>query len=200
MAELKRNLRPQNLRLALRASSGLTVGHIYPLVQQRNILGRSVDAAVPLEDKKVSRKHATVDIQNGFHFVVDLGSINGTYINGKKLAKAQILQPGDELRIGSTVFVVELMEHVRSHAPQAFTEATRAIVLSKKDIDRELSSEMPASQIPPSAASVNATGARWISLVDLAPRDALFTQNSRRWMGIFVALGTVGAALWFSWH
>lgn len=181
-----RTLRPQNLRLALRASSGLVVGQIYPLSQHRNILGRSVDAVVPLDDERVSRKHATVDIQNGFHYVVDLGSVNGTYLNGKKIDKAHVLQPGDELRVGSTVFRVELLEQVRLHAGPNWRESTRVIALASD------SAKAPAEPL-------NATGARWVALIDLAPREALFTPRSRRWMAGLVGAALVGAALYLSY-
>jgi pSer/pThr/pTyr-binding forkhead associated (FHA) protein len=61
-------------------------------------------------DAGVSRRHAILSIRNGMHIVEDLGSANGTYVNGRRLAPeaAVSLNAGDELRCGTLVMLVEI--------------------------------------------------------------------------------------------
>lgn len=125
---MNRTLRPRNLKLALRAESGLSLGEIYPLTQSRNVIGRRVDAAVPIDDARASRNHASIDVQNGFHYLVDLGSTNGTYLNGRKLERGAAVSVGDEVRIGSLVLRVTLLEQAKAQVGKTWKEATRAVL------------------------------------------------------------------------
>lgn len=79
----------------------------FPLSQELVTIGRreDCDLRIPLGD--VSRKHCTI-IQNDSGLQVhDLGSSNGTYVNGEKVQKSS-LRAGDHLRIGSLRFVVQV--------------------------------------------------------------------------------------------
>jgi hypothetical protein len=70
------------------------------------VLGRDQACAnVPLDDEQVSRTHAQLMLVNGQIVVRDLGSSNGTYVNGERVAHA-VLQPGDVVRMGDTEFAV----------------------------------------------------------------------------------------------
>ena len=67
-------------------------------------IGRSSECSVVINDVKVSRVHAQlVQDDEGRISVVDLGSTNGTKVNGKHIAGEMRLSPGDELRVGDTV-------------------------------------------------------------------------------------------------
>lgn len=67
-------------------------------------IGRSSECSVVINDVKVSRVHAQlVQDDEGRISVVDLGSTNGTKVNGKRIAGEMRLSPGDELRVGDTV-------------------------------------------------------------------------------------------------
>lgn len=67
-------------------------------------IGRSSECSVVINDVKVSRVHAQlVQSDNGNISVVDLGSTNGTMVNGKRIVGEMRLNPGDELRVGDTV-------------------------------------------------------------------------------------------------
>lgn len=70
-------------------------------------LGRSPACVVVLEnDTFASSVHARVFRQDGDVFVEDLGSTNGTYVNGERLAAPTQLKRGDHLKVGSTVLEV----------------------------------------------------------------------------------------------
>jgi len=62
-------------------------------------IGRSPDCGIFLDDVTVSRKHAVIVQRDGGFFVEDQGSLNGTFVNRKRVESAQ-LEDGDELQIG----------------------------------------------------------------------------------------------------
>ncbi|MFQ5948073.1 MAG: FhaA domain-containing protein, partial [Acidimicrobiia bacterium] len=66
----------------------------------RALLGRSEQADIRLEEAAVSRFHALLWRETGQAWVVDLGSSNGTLLNGGRVRDAQSLQPGDALTFG----------------------------------------------------------------------------------------------------
>jgi hypothetical protein len=79
-------------------SGGGRAGEMFPLEGETTI-GRSPDCGIFLDDVTVSRKHAVLrDRDNGF-FIEDQGSLNGTFVNRKRVESAQ-LDDGDELQIG----------------------------------------------------------------------------------------------------
>jgi FHA domain len=62
-------------------------------------IGRSPDCGIFLDDVTVSRKHAVLSEGDGGFFIEDQGSLNGTFVNRKRVESAQ-LEDGDELQIG----------------------------------------------------------------------------------------------------
>jgi pSer/pThr/pTyr-binding forkhead associated (FHA) protein len=68
------------------------------------LLGRDGDVAVWLESPSVSRHHARIRVSGTDATIEDLGSKNGTYLRGERLATPSPLTDGDEIRLGS-VFV-----------------------------------------------------------------------------------------------
>lgn len=69
------------------------------------VIGRSADCDLTLESVYVSRRHARIEFSAGKHLVVDEKSKNGVFVNGKRIAKSQALEPGDEVRIGDASMV-----------------------------------------------------------------------------------------------
>ena len=67
-------------------------------------IGRSGES-LPLSDKTISRRHAELTPDGGKWVLRDLGSSNGTYVNGVRLATARTLQMGDQVRAGTTLIV-----------------------------------------------------------------------------------------------
>ena len=72
-------------------------------------LGRAKDCDIVVADLNVSRRHAEVRLENGEHWLVDLGSTNGTSVNGTRVSRAK-LENGDRIELGSTGFVFERSE------------------------------------------------------------------------------------------
>ncbi len=80
---------------------------VIPLGRPRTVMGRQTDCNIRIPSGSVSRQHCEVLIDGGTVTIKDLGSSNGTYINLKKVAQAQ-LKPGDMIGIGGCVFVVRI--------------------------------------------------------------------------------------------
>lgn len=71
------------------------------------IIGRDEDADMKLSDESVSRFHATIIYENGFLYISDQSSSNGTYLNGRRIQKER-LKDKDILRMGDTTIRVEI--------------------------------------------------------------------------------------------
>lgn len=69
-------------------------------------IGRAEDNAIVLDDDQVSRRHAVVHRQGNHYIVEDLGSRNGTSVNGNRIAAPTLLHPGDTLCVGRTGMLV----------------------------------------------------------------------------------------------
>jgi FhaA, N-terminal domain/FHA domain len=71
------------------------------LDQKRSVLGRSRDADVQIEDPNVSRRHAEIVQEGPVYWLVDLGSTNGTEVDGKRVQRAR-LGDGSRFTVGET--------------------------------------------------------------------------------------------------
>ena len=79
-------------------------GTRHELGNGRNVIGRGTEADIRLPDTGVSRKHVDVVLEGGVATVEDLGSTNGTLVNGRRVSR-QALADGDVIRIGHSVLV-----------------------------------------------------------------------------------------------
>lgn len=89
---------PRGPALVVRAGGG-RAGESFGTDGPRTLIGRSPECDVFLDDVTVSRKHAVVSERDGAFLVEDQGSLNGTFVNRKRVESAQ-LEDGDELQIG----------------------------------------------------------------------------------------------------
>lgn len=91
----------------VRPSLVLPDGTTLALGRSPIVIGRLPECDVVLGDTNVSRRHAQVALDDGEVVVTDLGSTNGTFVNGRKVTRAAV-QPGDELAIGTSRLRVEV--------------------------------------------------------------------------------------------
>lgn len=73
----------------------------------RMIAGRAEDVDIHLPDTFVSSHHVRVEARADGLLVDDLGSTNGTFVNGQEIAGPVVIGPGDQVTIGDSVFRVE---------------------------------------------------------------------------------------------
>jgi adenylate cyclase len=71
-------------------------------LERANTLGRHPDNSIQLLDRIVSKNHCTVHLVDTGYVLEDLGSLNGTYVNGERVEGKRALHPGDEIVLGST--------------------------------------------------------------------------------------------------
>ncbi len=84
-------------------------GNQYEIADAEIAIGRSQQCHVVLEDRRSSRKHSLIKRDQDKFFLKDLGSANGTLLNGNRVDE-QELQSGDEIQIGDTKFTFEMVQ------------------------------------------------------------------------------------------
>jgi hypothetical protein len=88
----------EGIALVVRSGGGRQ-GETFPLERAEVEIGRSPDADVFLDDVTVSRSHAILSKEDSGYVIEDKGSLNGTYVNRRRVEKAT-LEDGDEVQIG----------------------------------------------------------------------------------------------------
>lgn len=97
--------RKQPAELVVVVSEALQ-GRRYP-VGTATVIGRSADADIVVDDSYASDLHVRVGMQNGTLTVHDLGSTNGTYVNGRRITVPTAVTLGDSVQIGKTILEVK---------------------------------------------------------------------------------------------
>ncbi|PSB25122.1 FHA domain-containing protein [Stenomitos frigidus] len=81
-------------------------------------IGRHREAAIPLRDRAMSRRHAVIlYIQSVGFQLVDLNSMNGSFINGERIQQRRVLKDGDRIRVGSIHFTFYVSHRSRALDP-----------------------------------------------------------------------------------
>ena len=83
-------------------------GRAIPLAPGENVIGRDPQAAVFVDDSTVSRRHARVILSGAAAVLEDLGSKNGTTVNGRPPGSSCLLRHGDAVLLGSVLFTVRM--------------------------------------------------------------------------------------------
>ena len=98
---------PSGWEILLEVVEGAESGAHYRVTRSRVLIGRG-GCEVPLSDPRVSRRHASLEIYGATCVLLkDLGSTNGTWVNGRRSSSCQ-LQDGDEIRIGDTRMTITI--------------------------------------------------------------------------------------------
>jgi pSer/pThr/pTyr-binding forkhead associated (FHA) protein len=85
---------------ALVVRSGSLAGVVHQLQKAQVTIGRSPSCDIFLDDVTVSRNHAELSVADGVVELSDMDSLNGTYVNRRRIEEPEILKNGDELQIG----------------------------------------------------------------------------------------------------
>jgi hypothetical protein len=114
--------RPDGRSYVLRFISGKYQGGEFPVAADKQILiGRSSDLDMVLVEDMVSRKHARIGMQGDQIWIEDLGSTNGTFVNGEKIKRAR-LKEGDRVLIGTSI-----LKLISGDAPREGMDAKREL-------------------------------------------------------------------------
>jgi ABC-type multidrug transport system ATPase subunit/pSer/pThr/pTyr-binding forkhead associated (FHA) protein len=136
-------------------------GKVVDLPQGELLIGRVEPAGLVISDSEVSRRHAHFIYRDGKYFLEDLGSVNGTLLNGQRISGQRALADGDEIMLGTKVTLV-------FHQPQPKSEIPSEV----------LETRMPVSQMPSPDATMFDQGvdlSALLSSVNVAPPQLLVT-------------------------
>ena len=98
----------QTGRLVVLSSPALREGEAHELDSSSVTIGRGPQNDVPIEeDQFASADHARFEPRQDGIYVLDVGSTNGTFVNGSRLVEPHRLRPGDVVRVGETDFRFE---------------------------------------------------------------------------------------------
>lgn len=86
--------------------AGPTPGVTFPLEGDQLTIGRDSSNSVAINDAEVSRRHSRLSFQGGKYVIEDLGSTNGTFVNGQRLAGPVVLKAGDVVSLGEQIVLM----------------------------------------------------------------------------------------------
>ena len=171
--------------------TGAKAGERYRLVKERTIIGRHPGCDIVVDSGAVSRQHAAVVYDEGQHWLEDLGSRNGTFVNGQRLAERHPLEAADEISICDQRFTFTAGETTPSEwvslggetdASQELFQShdgEEALIVSQVDIPRPSADEGLGQHAEAKLRAViglNRALGSSLSLDDVLPRllDGLF--------------------------
>jgi len=99
-------------QLELAVYSGPMAGWRFPLMAPETPIGRSQQNKITLADEKASEHHAVIKRLGEGYQIIDLGSLNGTFVNNVSVSQPATLEVGDEIRIGDTTLKVQVEKGV----------------------------------------------------------------------------------------
>ena len=100
---------PGQYQLTMR--SGPNPGTVYALDGDQISIGRDSSNEISVNDAEVSRRHARLTFQGGKYVLEDMGSTNGTFVNGQRLTGPRVLKSGEVVSLGEQiVFVYEAVD------------------------------------------------------------------------------------------
>lgn len=120
--------------------SGPTPGATFSLEGDQLIIGRDSSSGVAINDAEVSRKHARLTFQGGKYVIEDLGSTNGTFVNGQRVVGGVVLKSGDVVSLGEQIV---LMFEALSADPG------ETVISARKSASRPAPAPMPAPAAAP---------------------------------------------------
>jgi predicted Zn finger-like uncharacterized protein len=101
---------PDGYRLSLAVISGPDAGSVHRLDKPRTTIGRAAD--VSINDNESSRHHAALEIREHLYLLEDLGSTNGTLIDGEKISGQVELHNHSEFQIGASTLMLIVTEEL----------------------------------------------------------------------------------------
>jgi pSer/pThr/pTyr-binding forkhead associated (FHA) protein len=115
-SQTQSGLKPPSATLLI--SQGAQAGQSFTLKADAYILGRDETATIPLQDGQVSRKHAKIAYLGPGYLIEDLGSRNGTFVNGLRVVSPVHLRNGDTIQIGGINVIFQQSVETRTPPPR----------------------------------------------------------------------------------
>lgn len=123
--------------------AGPKQGSVFPLHTPAVRIGRDGEADMNLADNAVSTRHARLTMAPSGTYVRDLGSRNGTFVNGRRIHRRCRLVDGDRLRLGNTILKFSLLDELEERALTGLFELTVRDPLTRAYNRRYLTEQLP---------------------------------------------------------
>src|SRR5262249_28767260 len=108
--------------ITLTVLSGPDAGSVFSLDHDAVVIGRGNDCTVVLHDSALGRRHCEIRRRGGQMLLIDLGSVNGTFINNHpERVSTQVLKNRDEISVGKSRLRIEFQEREESLTANAIT-------------------------------------------------------------------------------
>ena len=146
---------------ALKANHTALANRVFPL-KDVTVIGRSSDCDISLAAAHLSRRHAQLQIIDGALYVKDLGSANGTFLNGKQVMEARVKR-GDELRFDALSFGVmgpadEMSKTTVRPVPTASVASVKPVTNKASNVDSKLATQHSFTKKPTPKGNTSMTG------------------------------------------
>lgn len=196
-------------------TDGPDVGKTYPLQGMICTMGRSADNTVVIDSSRVSRHHAQIRLLPTGTMIEDLGSTNGTWLNGRRVVEPRTLSPGDQIRVADQVTYEYAVEDPGGAATIVSEVPGGSTQVMAGSLHYEPPTPPPAGQAfdgydavapPPSASPVPEPAVNHEIAAEVAPEETSEPSERPRWLyiviGILVVLICLCVALavylWFA--
>ena len=144
--------------------SGPTPGASFNLEGDQLTIGRDSTNDITINDAEISRRHARLTFQGGKYVLEDLGSTNGTFVNGQRLAGPRVLKAGEVVSFGEQIILVFEVINVDAGATMVSPRAASAV----PSVSRPAAPPPPpaeyAGSVPASPMSVASEPAKKVNL------------------------------------
>jgi adenylate cyclase len=112
-------------------------------LERHNTLGRHPENSIQILDRVVSKSHCHIDVVEGRYVLKDLGSLNGTYVNAERVNATRVLNPGDEISLGSSKLVFDPPVPVQGRPASVRDEPSR-VTLAAGSIESHVRAKLSA--------------------------------------------------------
>src|ERR1051326_5473910 len=138
--------------------SGPTPGAAFTLEGDQITIGRDSTNEIVINDAEISRRHARLTFQGGKYVLEDLGSTNGTFVNGQRLAGPRVLKAGEVVSFGEQIILVFEVNNIDAGATMVSPRASAVPSVSRPvgpppPAPAEYAGSVPASPAPIAAVA-----------------------------------------------
>ena len=165
--------------------SGPTPGAAFSLEGDQLTVGRDSTNEIVINDAEISRRHARLTFQGGKYVIEDLGSTNGTFVNGQRLAGPRVLKAGEVVSFGEQIVLVFEVTNFDAAATIASPRAAAPVPV----VSRPVSAPPPPPVEYAGSVPANPTPGSTIAKTNLTP--ILIG------VGVLLVLCVCGGILWF---
>ena len=165
--------------------TGPNPGTVFELTKEVSLIGRDVTNDVVVGDAEVSRQHSRITRTPGGYVLEDLGSTNGTFVNGERLVAPRVMNPGDLVALGETVSLT-----FDATSPEAAATVAQPAATAEPAKKAPQAVAQPAAQAKPASPPISAEEA--------SPPEK---KGGKPWLlagvGCFVLILVCGGFVWF---